>query len=367
MRILHVTDHYPPVTGGIELHVANLAARQAAAGHHVRVLTSTPARAEGRVADDAGPVEVLRARSLLDGWRTATRDVDVVHAHVSVVAPFTAPVVAALARRGVPTVVTVHSLWDGLGPLPTWAAAVSGLRSAPVTWTAVSAVAAGQVARRLPRGATVLRLPNAVDVPPRARTRSPDGPVRIVSTLRLAARKRPLELVHLFDRLQGTVAAEAPVTLTLVGDGPLRPRVEHEIRRRHLGGLVTLRGSVDNSTVRLVLANSDIYVAPALLESFGLAALEARAVGLPVVGLSSTGLTEFVRDGVEGLLAEDDHGLLDAVTRLVREPSLRVGISERNRCVPSSHTWPRSLHLHDQAYAAAVGARVPRSRAVLAP
>ena len=68
-----------------------------------------------------------------------------------------------------------------------------------------------------------------------------------------------------------------------------------------------------------------------------------------------------------GLLAEDDNGLLDAVARLVLESSLRLGISERNRCVPSSHTWPRSLHLHDQAYAAAVGARVPRSRAVLAP
>ena len=44
MRILHVTDHYPPVLGGIETHVATLAARQAARGDEVIVLTSTPPR-----------------------------------------------------------------------------------------------------------------------------------------------------------------------------------------------------------------------------------------------------------------------------------------------------------------------------------
>ncbi|NUS52434.1 MAG: glycosyltransferase family 1 protein, partial [Nocardioidaceae bacterium] len=93
MRILHVTDHYPPVTGGIESHVAALATRQALRGHDVTVLTSTPRRAEGRVSADDGPVTVVRARSLLDGRRTDVRDTDLVHAHLSVVAPFTAPVV----------------------------------------------------------------------------------------------------------------------------------------------------------------------------------------------------------------------------------------------------------------------------------
>lgn len=365
MRILHVTDHYPPVTGGIESHVANLAARQAAAGNTVRVLTSTPANRDGGRCDATGPVQVLRARSLLDGWRTDTSDVDVVHAHVSVVAPFTAPVVAALARRGTPTVVTVHSLWDGLGPVPTWAAAISGLRSAPVTWTAVSRVAAGQVVGRLPPRTPVHLLANAVDATPRPRTRPVGGPVRIVSTMRLAGRKRPLELLGLFDRLR--TLTPVPVELALIGDGPLRPRLEHQIRRRHLGRAVTLHGLVDNPTVRRILAESDVYVAPAVLESFGLAALEARSVGLPVVGLSTTGLTEFVRDGVEGLLAHDDRGLLDGLARLVDEPLLRIGISEHNRCTPSPHTWSGALRQHDEMYAAALDAQTPTAPAAVVP
>ena len=42
---------------------------------------------------------------------------DVVHAHMSVVEPFTTPVVGLAARQGLPVVVTVHSLWSGLGPV----------------------------------------------------------------------------------------------------------------------------------------------------------------------------------------------------------------------------------------------------------
>ena len=71
MRILHLTDHYPPVLGGIEAHVAALAARQAARGDDVTVLTSTPAAADGRVAHDRGPVRVRRART---AWDVTARD-----------------------------------------------------------------------------------------------------------------------------------------------------------------------------------------------------------------------------------------------------------------------------------------------------
>ena len=184
VRILHVSDHYPPVVGGIEAHVAGLARRQAHAGDSVTVLTSTPRTAEGDTCADTGPVAVLRVRSLLEGLRIDVEDFDLVHAHVSVVAPFTAPLVGVFARRGVPTVVTVHSLWSGMGPVPTLAAALTGVRSAPVAWTAVSDVSAAEVRRRLPRGTPVHVIPNAVQAPSREQTRAADGEVRLVSTMR---------------------------------------------------------------------------------------------------------------------------------------------------------------------------------------
>ena len=122
VRVLHVSDHYPPVLGGIERHVAALAERQACRGHDVAVVTSGRATADGRHGDDTGAVEVHRVRSRRDVSAAELASYDVLHAHVSVVAPFTAPLVAAAARRGVPTIVTVHSLWSRMGPLPTAAA-----------------------------------------------------------------------------------------------------------------------------------------------------------------------------------------------------------------------------------------------------
>ena len=75
MRVLHVTDHYPPVLGGIETHVAALAERQACRGDDVTVLTSTPATADGRVGDDTGAGRVRRVRSRRDVSVAGTRPV----------------------------------------------------------------------------------------------------------------------------------------------------------------------------------------------------------------------------------------------------------------------------------------------------
>lgn len=351
MRILHLTDHYLPVLGGIETHVAALAARHAARGDDVTVLTSTQASADGWHSTDTGPVQVRRARSLLEALRMDFRSFDVVHAHLSVVAPFSSPVAGRIGRAGVPTVVTVHSMWNGMGPVPMVHASLSGLRGAPVLWTAVSRVAASQLARRLPGRRHIPLLPNAVDVAPRAETPSKGGPVRLMSTMRVARRKRPHQLLRMFDALRESTAT--PVELVIVGDGPLRPTVERSIRGAGLRSAVTITGRLEPADVLSCLAGGDLYVAPALLESFGLAALEARCVGLPVVGHSASGMTEFVRDGVEGWLCASDTEMVERLRQLVDDADLRREISDHNRMTPSQLTWPNALEHNDAAYALA--------------
>ena len=353
MRVLHLTDHYPPVMGGLEAHVAGLAHRPALRGDSVTVLTSTPRTADGHTSDDEGPVRVIRVRSLLEAMRFDVERFDLVHAHVSVVAPFTSPLVGVFARRGVPTVVTVHSLWSGMGVVPKLAAALSGMRTAPVVWTAVSDVAAEEVRRRLPRGSRVHVVPNAVEAPARAATPDRDGDVRLVSTMRIAHRKRPLELLRIFDDVRNAV--EVPVTLTVVGDGPLRGGMERLAGRLGVDERLWITGRVTPARVLDVLARSDVYVAPAVLESFGLAALEARGVGLPVVGRLGTGLRDFIEQGVEGLLCPTDDEMTAALVTLVQDQTLRRRLSEHNRCVAHDMTWPRSLRAHDGVYSVARG------------
>ncbi len=355
MRILHLTDSFLPVLGGIETHVDALSRQQAAAGDEVTVVTATPATAEGQDLVDDGPVTVRRMRWAGEGFGVDLEAFDLVHAHVSVVSLFAAPLAAIAARRGVPTVVTVHSLWDGLGPIPAAAASLSTLRRAPVTWTAVSKVAAAQVLRRLPRGAHAHVLPNAVEVAPRPAPGSPrlDRPVQLVSTMRLAGRKRPLQLLETYAALLDH--CDVPVHLTLVGDGPLRRAVDRRIATLGLRDLVTVTGRVAPATVLDVLAGSDIYVAPAILESFGLAALEARCVGLPVVGRQGTGLADFIDPGTSGFLCASDEGMVGALRDLLVDPKLRTQLSEHNRTTPSPMTWANAMASHEAVYAWTVG------------
>ena len=360
MRILHVTDYYTPRLGGIEAHVHGLAHRQAARGDDVTVVTPTRPDSDGRHADDSGEVEVLRARWVTDAMRQLDEQVasyDVVHAHISTFGLFTSPVAARLARRGLPTLVTVHSMWSTLtvgavglrGPWPGAHADIAGLRRAPVAWTAVSREAADQLARQLPRGTMVGVLPNAVEAPPRRQTPSAaDRPVRLLSTMRIARRKRPLALLRMFADLAASTSV--PLHLTVVGDGPQRDRFAAAARRRGLADRITVTGRVEPNEVLRRLGDADIYVAPAVLESFGLAALEARCVGLPVVGHSASGLSDFIRNGVEGWLSPTDETIVERLRLLVEDDDLRLRISEHNRTTPSELTWTHSIDRHDRAY-----------------
>lgn len=348
MRILHASDCYLPGLGGIETHVADLAARQSARGDVVTVVTPSRASADGARCDDDGPVRVHRTDRAAEA-AVHLAGHDVVHAHLSGVSPYASRVAARAARAGVPTVVTVHSLWSGMGPLPTLAAGAYGLWFAPVVWTAVSRAAAELLRPALPGRVPVRVVPNAVDAVPRPSTAQMGEEVLIVSTMRLAARKRPLQLLGMLAALRERTSR--PIRMELIGDGPLRAALERTARRKRLSDLVTIAGRLPRPEVLRTVAGADVYVAPATRESFGIAALEARTLGLPVVGRTGTGLSEFIGHEREGLLAGSDREMVGALHRLVDDRELRWRIAEHNRTTPTTMTWRYALARNDAAYA----------------
>ena len=88
--------------------------------------------------------------------------------------------------------------------------------------------------------------------------------------------------------------------LVLIGDGPERREVEALVAQLGLGAYVRFLGLMPR--VSELLARADLFLLPSQTESFGLAALEALASGVPVVASAVGGLPEVVRDGVTGLL-----------------------------------------------------------------
>ena len=89
-------------------------------------------------------------------------------------------------------------------------------------------------------------------------------------------------------------------TLLLVGDGPERTAAETWVRENCLTDSVRFLGKIDDIVPLLSVA--DLMLMPSNAESFGLAALEALASGVPVIATDVGGFPEFIRNGVDGFL-----------------------------------------------------------------
>lgn len=375
MRILHVTDCYLPRLGGIEMHVSDLATRQHAAGHTVTVVTREAAG--DAVANGAVPVERLRCGPLALGGGDAVRrlvetlDVDVVHAHLSVASPLAW---AALRSVQVATVATVHSVVPDAPETLRAAMALTGFPSRTAVLTAVSEIAAAPWRRAVPAHTPVGVLHNGIDPAAWATPSRPrdDSVFTIVSVGRLARRKRQRPLVGVLADVRRRLPDGVALRAVLVGDGPQLRVLRGDIARSGLADVVELPGALTRPDIREILAGADVYVAPATLESFGIAALEARCAGVPVVAMSRGGAGEFVRDGREGFLVADDAALADALVALASDRALRDGIAHHNATTVPSMAWPAVLLQHDEVYAlASARARRPvrarRTPSVLRP
>jgi Glycosyltransferase len=362
MRIVHVTDCYLPRMGGIETQVADLVRHQRAAGHDVHVVTSTAGDADPNAQVhriQAGWIREMILGSLRAAQTVGDLRPDVVHCHNSVLSPLAVAVAGAASDLGIPTAVTVHSLLPACGPILPLSGSLLGVRGTCIAWSAVSEVAAARVRRVLGTNSGVDVLPNAVDVrwwrdAPRSQRTTGGREVRVVTVGRLAIRKRPLALIDMMARVRDLVRADVPLRLVVVGDGPQRRRVERRVRGLGMSDWVDLPGQLTRSDIRDVLAAADVYAAPAILESFGIAALEARSVGLPVVAKARGGVGEFVTNGTDGVLATTDLDMTLALARLIESPTLRTAIRTHNCAVAPAFGWDEALSRTDDLYTRAV-------------
>lgn len=108
--------------------------------------------------------------------------------------------------------------------------------------------------------------------------------------------KRTLDVIDIFEK----ISAELPARLVLIGEGPDTILARRQITKKGLTDRVTFLGN--QSRVEAILPCADLFLIPSEEESFGLAALEALACGVPVIGTSGTGLTEVVDDYKNGFL-----------------------------------------------------------------
>ena len=139
----------------------------------------------------------------------------------------------------------------------------------------------------------------------------------------------------MIDALSRVAAAGTPVEFVMVGQGPLKEEIE-ALARRSLPS-VTIHENLSQTEIRDLLASAELYLHGSVTldnghaEAFGLANLEAEAVGTPVVAFRSGGVGEAIEEGKTGYLVEerDVAGMADAVGRLLNDQSLWTAFSAR--------------------------------------
>jgi len=288
--------------------------------------------------------------------------IELVHAHGMF---STLAIGGLLAAHGadIPSVTTHHSLLRHSPTLPAaWLTYRCFSRRATIV-TAVSEAAAVD-ARRASGRDEVPVLTNGLDRTmwaPAVRLKPDLDAMRVVSVMRLARKKSPGDLIDAVPKVLERVRRR--VVFTIVGDGPERDRLERQARKLGVAAQVEFLGACDPARVASVLHGSDLFVLPGRREAFGIALLEARAAGLPVVACASGGVPEVVEHGRQGLLANTPEELAEAIVTLVTDDSLRERFAAASRDGLEAYAWDKVVDRHEIVYQQALAARHhPNSR-----
>ncbi|MEN0060725.1 MAG: N-acetyl-alpha-D-glucosaminyl L-malate synthase BshA [Myxococcota bacterium] len=139
--------------------------------------------------------------------------------------------------------------------------------------------------------------------------------------------KQVEQLVEMFTR----VLARTDARLLLVGDGPERRNVEARLRQVGLSDRARLIGN--QAHPEALVREASVFVLPSRTESFGLAALEALACGVPVVAYRVGGLPEVVVDGETGFLVppDDVDALAERVVEVLSHPERQQALGRAAR------------------------------------
>ena len=372
MRILLV-NKFARVTGGADRHCLDLATALRAAGHEVALLSTSP----WDVTAPAGafvPAHVTLATrhevGLLTAGRVARRALwnrtaaaaaqhaldafapDVVHAHKLYPQLSVAPVAMAAGRR-VPVVQTLHDFEFALSGVPRLQRRADRLldrvlhvvrrqihRRAVRAWLAPSRHLAALYAQHGIR-AEVCPLPTQ---PPTGDDPPWSGRSGAVFVGRLASEKGALDMVEL--------ARRAPqLHVTVVGEGPQAPAMRE--RARELPNL-ELVGAVGRDEVWERVRAARVAVIPShWAEPASLVALEAMAVGTPVVARAAGGLGEEIADSGGGVLvAPDARDLAGVCLALAADEARWAALSRAGRAhVRAEHSPQRYVRRLEDVYA----------------
>ncbi len=360
-KIALVSDWYYPRVGGIEYAIDALGRGLVALGHEVRIIARLYGRASASEASNGLPIIRLEGcpvsenlvsprgyRSLRETLRAG--EFDIIHGH-GLDSPMAMVSLIIAAKLEIPGLITSHSLLGHSMPQRALAAGAKLFLRRARAVIAVSSPVERQ-ARAMFRGA-VFRIPNGID------TSSPNGALQpialpqghgpVVATVaRMNKRKGVQDLITVATML---VQKHPDLLFLMIGDGPLRPRLEQGIQASGLGRHFLFTGGVSRATVLHLLGQSDVFVSPSPREAFGICVLEAYLKKVPVVARGRTGVSDIICHQQTGFLADDVTGIAHYIDTLIQDPDLRSAVAHRAHEELDKYQWNTVARQVAQVYA----------------
>lgn len=174
------------------------------------------------------------------------------------------------------------------------------------------------------------------DFPFRERISPQGGQVRILTLGRLVEKKGIECSMRAVSRLR---SRHPRIRYDIIGDGPLRPKLEELIVRLGAGDYIFLHGAQNGDYVRRVMSESHLFILSSVTASDGdqegtpVSLMEAQASGLPVLSTWHSGIPEVVLDGESGFLVpeRDVEALSERLDYLLLNPESWQGLGLRGR------------------------------------
>lgn len=352
MRVVIVTESFPPDVNGVAHCALQTARHLVDRGHAPLVVAPAPAPGN-KAAASMAPCPVVHVPSLpLPGYpqvrvalpsrRLAAALIqhrpDVVH----LASPFVLGVrgMAAAARLGIPAVAVYQTdlagyarTYMGAGEAAAWRRIRSVHSAADLTLVPSSASMNDLEAHSVPRlklwarGVDTARFRPELRDEKLRRELAPNGEVIVGYVGRLAPEKH-------IELLSG-VCGLAGVKVVIVGDGPSQPALAEA-----LPGAVFL-GRRGGDDLARIFASFDVFAHTGPFETFCQTVQEAMASGVPVVAPAAGGPLDLVDHGRTGLLVppRDADAVRDAVQSLVADPALRAAYGAAGHATVDGRTW----------------------------
>ena len=311
-----------PTFGGSGVVATELGMALAANGHTVHFITyNRPVRLKDSIGDihfhgvrvnqyplfKYPPYELVLSSKLVDV--ALYEDLDILHVHYAIPhasAAWMAQQILKAQGKELPFITTLHGTDITLvGSDPSFGPVIKFAMENSNAVTAVSADLRRDTINQFDIHREIQVIPNFVNLSqykPNCdqalkKKFAPNNEKLIIHMSNFRPVKRVGDAIEVFHRIR----AEVPAKLLLIGDGPERPKIEQQCRQSSYCQDVEFFGKT--SSPEDLLSISDLFLLPSETESFGLAALEAMASGVPVISTNGGGIPEVNQHGVSGYLS----------------------------------------------------------------